>query len=151
MPLCLDDLHLNHFPQPMHNIGVRVCVCACVRAFLCVCACVPVRVCVCVCACVQLCLCICVCSMDWLPTFGPLEVRQHDALILSASGLQEKLHRFNSPSGEPYVIWIPCDPAYSLIKKHLGPCIRENNVKQALQSYQQTFTHTNIPAEIVFS
>ena len=46
------------FSLPMTEVCVRVCVCACMRAYACVCVYVCVRACVYVC--VRVCVCVCV-------------------------------------------------------------------------------------------
>ena len=51
--------------------------------------------------------------------FGPIEGRQHDAFMLGASGLTEKLGRFDQPNGQPYVIY--GDPAYGISRNILAP------------------------------
>ena len=37
--------------------------------------------------------------------FGPLEGRQHDAFMLSASGLPNMLQLLDQPDGSPYVLY----------------------------------------------
>ena len=51
--------------------------------------------------------------------FGPLEGRRHDAFMLAESGLLTKLQRFQTPSGEPYIIY--GDPAYGVSRHILAP------------------------------
>lgn len=51
--------------------------------------------------------------------FGPIEGRRHDAFMLGFSGLANKLQRFQTPTGEPYVIY--GDPAYGLTRNILAP------------------------------
>lgn len=51
--------------------------------------------------------------------FGSIEARQHDAFMLGASGLTDKLSRFQTPTGEPYVVY--GDPAYGLARNIIGP------------------------------
>ena len=51
--------------------------------------------------------------------FGPIEGRRHDAFMLGVSGLANKLHRFQTPTGEPYVIY--GDPAYGLACNIISP------------------------------
>ena len=51
--------------------------------------------------------------------FGPIEGRRHDAFMLGVSGLADKLQRFQTPTGEPYVIY--GDPAYGLARNILSP------------------------------
>ena len=51
--------------------------------------------------------------------FGPLEGKRHDAFMLSAGGLPNKLLQFNAPDGSPYVLYR--DPAYGLSRNILSP------------------------------
>lgn len=51
--------------------------------------------------------------------FGPIEGRRHDAFMLGVSGLTDKLSRFQTPTGEPYVVY--GDPAYGLTRNIIGP------------------------------
>ena len=51
--------------------------------------------------------------------FGPLEGRHHDAFMLAESGLLTKLQRFQTPSGEPYIIY--GDPTYGVSQHILAP------------------------------
>lgn len=51
--------------------------------------------------------------------FGPIEGRRHDAFMLGVSGLTDKLSRFQTPTGEPYVVY--GDPAYGLARNIIGP------------------------------
>ena len=51
--------------------------------------------------------------------FGPIEGRRHDAFMLGVSGLTGKLRRFQTPTGEPYVVY--GDPAYGLAHNIIGP------------------------------
>lgn len=50
--------------------------------------------------------------------FGPIEGRRHDAFMLGVSGLTDKLSRFQTPTGEPYVVY--GDPAYGLARNIIG-------------------------------
>ena len=50
--------------------------------------------------------------------FGPIEGRRHNAFMLGASGLTEKLWRFDQPNGQPYVIY--GDPAYGISRNILA-------------------------------
>ena len=43
----------------------------------------------------------------------------HDAFMLGVSGLTGKLSRFQTPTGEPYVVY--GDPAYGLARYIIGP------------------------------
>ena len=51
--------------------------------------------------------------------FGPIEGRRHDAFMLGVSGLPDQLRRFQTPTGEPYVVY--GDPAYGLAHNIIGP------------------------------
>ena len=51
--------------------------------------------------------------------FGPIEGRRHDTFMLGVSGLTGKLSRFQTPTGEPYVVY--GDPAYGLARNIIGP------------------------------
>ena len=51
--------------------------------------------------------------------FGPIEGRRHDAFMLGASGLTEKLCRSDQPNGQPHVIY--GDPAYGISRNILAP------------------------------
>ena len=51
--------------------------------------------------------------------FGPIEGRRHDAFMLGVSGLTDKLSRFQTPTGEPYVLH--GHPAYGLARNIIGP------------------------------
>ena len=37
---------------------------------------------------------------------GPIEGRRHDDIMLGVSGLADKLSRFQTPTGEPYVLYM---------------------------------------------
>ena len=50
--------------------------------------------------------------------FGPIEGRRHDAFMLGVSVLTDKLSRFQTPTGEPYVVY--GDPAYGLARNIIG-------------------------------
>ena len=49
---------------------------------------------------------------------GPIEGCWHDALMLGVSGLPDQLRRFQTPTGEPYVVY--GDPDYGLAHKIIG-------------------------------
>ena len=51
--------------------------------------------------------------------FSPIETRRHDAIIVAVSGLSNKLQRFQTLTGEPYVIY--GNPAYGLSHNILSP------------------------------
>ena len=51
--------------------------------------------------------------------FGPIEGRRHDAFMLGVSGLPDQRRRFQTPTGEPYVVY--GDPAYGLAHNIIGP------------------------------
>jgi hypothetical protein len=51
--------------------------------------------------------------------FEPIEGRRHDAFMLAASGLLDKLEPFRNPGGEPYVLY--GDPAYGISHNILAP------------------------------
>ena len=51
--------------------------------------------------------------------FGPIEGRRHDAFMLGVSGLTNKLSRFQTPTGEPCILY--GDPAYGLARNIIGP------------------------------
>ena len=51
--------------------------------------------------------------------YGPIEGKQHDAFMLTASGLSDKLSQFNQSKGLPYVIY--GDPAYGVSRNILAP------------------------------
>ena len=51
--------------------------------------------------------------------YGPVEGRWHDAFILSASVLSDKLRQSNQVNRQPYVIY--GDPAYGVSRNILSP------------------------------
>ena len=51
--------------------------------------------------------------------FGPIEGRRHDDFMLGVSGLPDQLRRFQTPTGEPYVVY--GDPTYGLAHNNIGP------------------------------
>ena len=76
--------------------------------------CVPVRV------CVRLCICVFVSNglIAYVWTTGG---KTAWCLHIVCEWPTRKASSLQQPRGEPYVIYIPCDPAYSLIQKDLGP------------------------------
>lgn len=70
--------------------------------------------------------------------YGPVEGRQHDAYMLSASGLQSKLARITRQDGFPYVIY--GDPAYGVSRTILAP-YRGSSITPQQESFNKAMSH----------
>lgn len=79
--------------------------------------------------------------------FGPIEGRRHDAFMLGASGLSQKLRRFNQPNGQPYVIY--GDPAYGLSCNILAP-YRGAQLSQQQKDFNRSMSRVRISVEWTF-
>lgn len=79
--------------------------------------------------------------------FGPIEGRRHDAFMLGASGLIEKLQRFDQPNGQPYVIY--GDPAYGISRNILAP-FRSSQVTPQQHDFNKSMSQVRICVEWTF-
>ena len=79
--------------------------------------------------------------------YGPVEGRRHDAFILGASGLSDKLRRFNQLNGQPYVIY--GDPAYGVSRNILSP-YRGAHVTLQEQEFNKSMSQVRICVEWTF-
>ena len=79
--------------------------------------------------------------------FGPIEGRIHDAFMLGASGLAQKLHRFNQPNGQPYVIY--GDPAYGVSSHILAP-YRGSQLSQQQADFNKAMSKVRVSVEWTF-
>ena len=79
--------------------------------------------------------------------FGPLEGRRHDAFMLGASGLAQKLRRFQQPNGQPYVIY--GDPAYGVSRNILAP-FRGAQLTRQQQDFNKSMSRVRISVEWTF-
>ena len=79
--------------------------------------------------------------------FGPIEGRRHDAFMLGASGLAQKLHRFNRPNGQPYVIY--GDPAYGVSSHILAP-YRGSQLSQQQADFNKAMSKVRVSVEWTF-
>ena len=76
--------------------------------------------------------------------FGPIEGRQHDAFMLGASGLAQKLQTFEQPNGQPYVIY--GDPAYGVSRNIHAP-FRGAQLSRQQQDFNQSMSRVRISVE----
>lgn len=79
--------------------------------------------------------------------FGPIEGRRHDAFMLGASGLAQKLQQFKQPNGQPYVIY--GDPAYGLSRNIMAP-FRGAHLTQQQQDFNRSMSQVRISVEWTF-
>ena len=79
--------------------------------------------------------------------FGPIEGRRHDAFMLGASGLTEKLRRFDQPSGQPYVIY--GDPAYGISRNILAP-YHSSQLTPEQRDFNKSMSQVRISVEWTF-
>lgn len=79
--------------------------------------------------------------------YGPVEGRRHDAFILGASGLSDKLRQFNQLNGQPYVIY--GDPAYGVSRNILSP-YRGAHLTQQEQEFNKLMSQVRTCVEWTF-
>ena len=79
--------------------------------------------------------------------FGPLEERRHDAFMLSASGLPNKLRSLDQPDGSPYVLY--GDPAYGVSRNILSP-FRGIHLTVPEQEFNRAMSGVRISVEWTF-
>ena len=79
--------------------------------------------------------------------FGPIEGRRHDAFMLGASGLSQKLHKFNQPDDQPYVIY--GDPAYGVSRHILAP-YRGSQLSQQQIDFNKAMSKVRVSVEWTF-
>ena len=79
--------------------------------------------------------------------FGPLEGRRHDAIMLSVSGLPNKLRSFNRPDGHPYVLY--GDPAFGVMRNILSP-YRSSNLTPTRQEFNENMSAVRVMVEWAF-
>ena len=79
--------------------------------------------------------------------FGPIEGRRHDAFMLGASGLKQKLTRFNQQNGQPFVIY--GDPAYGISCNILGP-FRGSQLTPQQHEFNKSMSGVRVSVEWVF-
>ena len=79
--------------------------------------------------------------------FGPVQGRQHDAFILSESGLLNELCQFTRPNGEPYIVY--GDPAYGVTANILSP-YRSQNLSGAEQEFNRRMSAIRVTVEWTF-
>ena len=80
--------------------------------------------------------------------YGPVEGRQHDAFILSESGVLDKLRPFTQPNGQPYVVY--GDPAYGIQSNIISPFRSGQPLTPAEQEFNTAMSSVRVSVEWTF-
>ena len=79
--------------------------------------------------------------------FGPIAGHRHDAFMLRASGLQNKLATITKQDGSPYVIY--GDPAYGISRTILAP-YRGSRLTPQQQAFNTAMSSVRVSVEWTF-
>ena len=79
--------------------------------------------------------------------FGPIEGRRHDAFMLGASGLTQKMQRFQQTNCQPYVIY--GDPAYGVTANILAP-FRGSQLSRQQVEFNKAMSKVRVSVEWTF-
>ena len=79
--------------------------------------------------------------------FGPIAGHRHDAFMLRASGLQNKLATITKQDGSPYVIY--GDPAYGISRTILAP-YRGSRLTPQQQAFNTAMSSVRMSVEWTF-